>query len=103
MLRQVSSTIFKKVQAKAAKANLKLNIDNPSNCLYCGRQLSVLQGLRDPLYCSNSHQSAHSRELNNLGLLRLQAEPKSPSEIRWEKCERRMRAEDLRRENKTSR
>ena len=75
--------------------NMKLRIDNPPNCLYCGRELSVLHGLRDLLYCSNSHRSAHSRELDNLGLLRLVAETKSPSEIRWEQCERRMKAEDL--------
>ena len=76
---------------------MKLSIKNPNHCLYCGRQLSVLHRLRDLLYCDNSHRSAHSREVNQLTLTRLLPEARSPSEIRWEQCERRMIVEDLRR------
>jgi len=75
---------------------MKLSIKNPNNCLYCGRQLSVFHRLRDLLYCHNSHRSAHSREVNQLALARLLPETKSPSEIRWEQCERRLKLEDLR-------
>src|SRR6266849_1901088 len=79
------------------KTSMKmLRVDNPNNCLYCGKKLSLIHSFRDLLYCNNSHRSAHSRALDNLGLLRLMAEPKSPSEIRWEHCEQRMKAEDLR-------
>src|SRR2546422_10797286 len=76
---------------------MKLSVKNPNQCLYCGKQLSVLHRLRDLLYCDNSHRSAHSREVSQLALKRLQPETKSPSETRWEQCERRMKAEDLRR------
>src|SRR2546422_5436387 len=78
------------------KPPMKLSIKNPNNCLYCGRQLSVFHRLRDLLYCHNSHRSAHSREVNQLALARLLPETKSPSEIRWEQCERRLKLEDLR-------
>lgn len=73
---------------------MKFRFDNPNNCLYCGRRLSVLHGLRDLLYCNNSHRSAHSRELNDVALLRLGPETKSASQIRWEQCEQRMKTED---------
>ena len=76
--------------------SMKLRIDNPNNCLYCGKKLSIIHSIRDLLYCNNSHRSAHSRELNKLALSYLQTEAKSPSEIRWEQCEQRMQAEDLR-------
>jgi len=69
---------------------MKLTIKNPNHCLYCGKQLSVFHLLRDSLYCNNSHRSTHVRELNGLALLRLVAVGKSPSEVRWEQCERRM-------------
>jgi len=78
------------------RETMKLSIKNPDHCLYCGRQLSIFHRLRDLLYCDNSHRSAHSREVNQLALARLQPESRSPSEIRWAHCERRMRAEDLR-------
>jgi hypothetical protein len=72
---------------------MKIRIDNPNNCLYCGRKLSFFHLLRDLLYCDNSHRSAHAREFNDLAVLRLVA--KSPSDVRWEQCERRMKAEQL--------
>ena len=75
---------------------MKLSITNPNHCLYCGRQLSVLHRLRGLLYCDKSHRSVHSREVNQLALARLLPETQSPSEIRWEQCERRLKAEDLR-------
>jgi hypothetical protein len=75
---------------------MKLSIKNQNHCLYCGKQLSVFHRLRDLLYCDNSHRSAHSLEVNQLALARLQPETRSPLEIRWEQCERRMSAEDLR-------
>ena len=74
---------------------MKIRIDNPNNCLYCGRKLSILHLLRDLLYCDTSHRSAHTREVGELALSRLFAEAKSPSEMRWEQCERRMKAEEL--------
>jgi hypothetical protein len=69
---------------------MKLTIDNPNNCLYCGKKLSVFHLLRDSLYCNHLHRSAHVRSQNELGLSRLLAPEKSPSSIRWENCERRM-------------
>jgi hypothetical protein len=69
---------------------MKLWIDNPNNCLHCGKKLSIFHLLRDLLYCDNSHRSAHVRAQNELGLSRLLAEEKSQSVIRWERCERQM-------------
>jgi hypothetical protein len=69
---------------------MKLWIDNPNNCLYCGKKLSIFHLVRDLLYCNNSHRSAHVRAQNELGLSRLLSEEKSQSAIRWEHCERRM-------------
>ncbi len=74
---------------------MKIRIDNPNNCLYCGKKLSFFHLLRDLLYCNTSHRSAHAREFNELALSRLIAVEKSPSEIRWEQCERRMKAAEL--------
>ena len=74
---------------------MKIRIDNPNNCLYCGRKLSFFHLLRDLLYCNNSHRSAHAHEFNKLALSRLLAVDKSQSEVRWEQCERRMKAEEL--------
>jgi hypothetical protein len=68
---------------------MKLRIDNPNNCLYCGKELSIVHLLRDLLYCNNSHRSAHVRAQNELGLSRFLTE-ESQSTIRWEHCERRM-------------
>jgi hypothetical protein len=73
---------------------MKLTIDNPNNCLYCGKKLSIIHMLRDSLYCCHSHQSAHVRAQNQLGLSRLLVEEKSQSVIRWEHCERRMNRTD---------
>jgi hypothetical protein len=69
---------------------MKLTIDNPNNCLYCGKKLSILHLLRDSLYCNHSHRAAHVRSQSELGLSRLMAVENSPSAIRWEHCERRM-------------
>ena len=66
---------------------MKLRIDNPNNCLYCGKKLSLYHLLRDLLYCNHSHRSAHVRAQNELGLFRLAAEEKSQSVIRWESGE----------------
>jgi len=74
---------------------MKIKIDNPNNCLYCGKKLSFFHLLRDLLYCNNSHRSAHAHEFNKLALSRLIAGDKSQSEVRWEQCERRMKAEEL--------
>ena len=74
---------------------MKIKIDNPNNCLYCGRKLSFFHLLRDLLYCNNSHRSAHAHEFNKLALSRLVGVDKSPSEVRWEQCERRMKADEL--------
>jgi hypothetical protein len=74
---------------------MKIRIDNPNNCLYCGKKLSFFHLLRDLLYCNNSHRSAHASEFNKLALSRLIAVDKSSSEIRWELRERQMKAEEL--------
>jgi len=70
---------------------MKIRMDNPNKCLYCGKKLSIFHLLRDLLYCNLSHRSAHVRELNELAMSRLVAQEKSPSEVRWEQCERRMK------------
>ena len=85
-----------KVLSSVKRATMKLKIDNPNNCLYCGRKLSFIHSFRDLLYCNKSHRLAHSRELDKLALVCLQAQPTSPSEIRWAQCEQRMTAEELR-------
>jgi hypothetical protein len=71
---------------------MKLSIKNPTQCFYCGRQLSVVHRLIHSMYCGNSHRSAHSREVNRLALARLLPEP----ETRRPQCERRLNVEDLR-------
>jgi hypothetical protein len=71
---------------------MKISIANPNNCLYCGRKLSFYHFLRDLLYCTSSHKSAHVRETSQLALTRLTAREESPSEVRWKKCEQRMNA-----------
>ena len=70
---------------------MKLSIKNPNHCMYCGKQLSVFHLLRNSLYCNSSHRSAHARKIGELALSRLLAPGKSPSEIRWEQSERRMK------------
>ena len=74
---------------------MKIRIDNLNNCLYCGRKLSFFHLFRD-LYCNNSHRSAYAREFNDLALSRLLTGQKSLAEIRSERCERRVKAEELR-------
>jgi hypothetical protein len=70
--------------------HMKLMIDNPNNCLYCGKKLTVLHLLRDILYCNTAHRAAHVQAQNKLGLSRLMVEEPSQSVIRWQQCERRM-------------
>ena len=74
--------------------DMKLRMDNPNNCLYCGKKLSLLHLFRDLLYCNNSHRSAHVHAQNELGLSRLMAEETPQSVIRWQYCERRMNRMD---------
>ena len=66
-----------------------------TNCLHCGKKLSFFLRFRDSLYCNDAHHDAHSEEINQRALSRLSAAEKSPSEIRWEQCERRMNVEEL--------
>ena len=67
-----------------------------NHCVHCGKQLSFFHRLRSQQYCSEAHRDAHLEETNRLALSRLwEAEEKSPSEIRWEQCERRMRVEEM--------
>ena len=74
---------------------MKLTIKNPNQCIYCGKRLSFLHLMRDMLYCNGSHKATHMSELNQLAVSRLISMEKSPSEMRWEQCERRMATEDL--------
>jgi hypothetical protein len=71
--------------------SMRLSIGKPNHCLHCRKQLSVFHMLRDFLYCNDSHRLAHMEELNEIALSRLAAEEKSPSQIRWERCERLMK------------
>ena len=74
------------------ETKMRIRIDNPNNCLYCGKKLSFIHSIRDLLYCNLAHRAAHSNELNQLGLSCLRVEEKSSSQIRWEQCEHRMQA-----------
>ena len=67
-----------------------------NNCLHCGKQLSFFERLRHSPYCNEAHRDAHSEEINKRTVSRLCAAEKSPSEIRWEQCERRISVEELR-------
>lgn len=64
-LADVGSAIIGRVRSTSLKVHIKLRTDN---CLYCGKQLSVLHRFRNLLYCNSSHRSAHSHELTNLAL-----------------------------------
>jgi hypothetical protein len=75
---------------------MTLSARKTDNCLHCGKPLSFFQRLRDASYCTEAHMDAHSDEINRIGMSRLCEAEKSSSEIRWERCERRMSLEGLR-------
>jgi hypothetical protein len=69
---------------------MNMSLQEAVTCLHCGRQLSLFQRLRASRYCDDSHRDAHSDKIARLALLRLSETEKTPAEIRWEQCQRRM-------------
>jgi len=66
-----------------------------SHCRFCGRKLSAFRMLFTPRsdFCSTSHRTEYTLTQNELGLVRLlEGTPKAVAEIRWERCEMRMRS-----------